>query len=379
MVWPLTLVSRPSSHPALAQPALFMLKWGIAMKLLVTGGAGFIGANYVLHVLNTHPTDEVVVLDALTYAGNVENLQSIEHNPRFRFVKGDICDADLADKLVQQVDAVVHIAAETHVDRSIHDATAFVRTNVLGTQVLLDACRKHFNKRFHHVSTDEVFGSLGRSGIFTERTPYDPRSPYSASKAGADHLVRAAFHTHGQAVTISNCTNNYGPYCFPEKFIPLAVTNLLEGRKVPLYGDGLNIRDWIYVEDHCRGIDMALRKGTIGDSYGFGGRNERTNAEVAQMILFEMGYGHEMVQLVRDRPGHDKRYAIDPGKAERELGWEAQTPFLHGLRKTIEWYKTNTSWWKRIKNGDYRTYYEKQYGASGVTRPVVGGGGEVRQ
>ncbi len=340
------------------------------MKLLVTGGAGFIGTNYIHYVLDTHPTDEVVVLDALTYAGNIENFQRIEHNPRFRFVKGDICDAALVDKLVQQVDAVVHIAAETHVDRSIHNADDFVRTNVLGTQVLLDACRKHFNKRFHHVSTDEVFGSLGRTGIFRENTPYEPRSPYSASKAGADHLVRAAFHTHGQAVTISNCTNNYGPYCFPEKFIPLFITNLLEGKKVPLYGDGMNIRDWIYVADHCKGIDVALRKGRNGETYCFGGRNERSNTEVAQMILFEMGYGQEMIQTVRDRPGHDRRYAIDPEKAETELGWAAETPFLHGLRKTIEWYKTNTSWWKRIKNGEYREYYEKQYGVNGISGPA---------
>jgi dTDP-glucose 4,6-dehydratase len=340
------------------------------MRLLVTGGAGFIGTNFVYHVLRTHPEDEVTVLDALTYAGNLENLKPLEAEPRFRFVKGDICDADLVAKLVQGVDAVVHFAAETHVDRSIGDAGNFVRTNVLGTQTLLDACRMAGNVRFHHVSTDEVFGSLGPSGLFRETTAYDPRSPYSASKAASDHLVRAAWHTHKLPITISNCSNNYGPYCFPEKIIPLFITNLLEGKKVPLYGDGMNVRDWIYVDDHCHGVDLALRQGKLGETYCFGGRNERANVELTQTILFEMGFGKEMIQPVTDRPGHDRRYAIDASKAERELGWFAETPFLHGLRKTIAWYSTHRDWWGRIKSGAYREYYETQYGEKGVTRPV---------
>jgi dTDP-glucose 4,6-dehydratase len=341
------------------------------MKLLVTGGAGFIGTNFVYYVLNAHPEDEVIVLDALTYAGNLENLKPLEKNPRFRFVKGDICDADTVDPLVAEVDAVVNFAAESHVDRSIQDAAQFLRTNVIGTQTLLDACRRHGNKRFHHVSTDEVFGSLGHSGMFSEQTAYDPRSPYSASKAASDHLVRAAFHTHGLPITISNCSNNYGPYCFPEKFIPLFITNLLENKSVPLYGDGMNVRDWIYVEDHCRGVDTVLRKGKIGETYCLGGRAERANLEIAQTILFELGYGPEMIQWVKDRPGHDRRYAIDFHKAESELGWSPQTPFLHGLRKTIDWYKNNREWWQRIKSGSYKDYYARQYGTTPQELPVT--------
>lgn len=318
------------------------------MRMLVTGGAGFIGANYVYYVLNEHPDDSVIVLDALTYAGNKETLKLLTHEPRFKFVEGDICNADLVDALVRRVDAVVHFAAESHVDRSIQDASAFVRTNVLGTQTLLDACRRH-GVRFHHVSTDEVFGSLGARGAFHEKTPYDPRSPYSASKAASDHLVRAAWHTHGLPVTISNCSNNYGPYQFPEKAIPLFITNILDGKKIPLYGDGSNVRDWLHVEDHCAGIDLALRNGRMGDTYCFGGRNERSNAELTNLILFELGANKDAIQHVEDRLGHDYRYAIDPSKAEEELGWEPKTPFLHGLRKTIAWYKTNRAWWEPLK------------------------------
>lgn len=321
------------------------------MKILVTGGAGFIGSNYARYVLRHHPEDQVIVLDVLTYAANLENLATVKRDPRFRFVKGDICDAELMNTLVGEVDAVVHFAAESHVDRSVVDPSAFVRTNVLGTQTLLDACRKNRNVRFHHVSTDEVFGSLGYSGAFSETTPYDPRSPYSASKAASDHLVRAAFHTYGLPVTISNCTNNYGPYMFPEKVMPLFITNLLEGKTIPLYGDGMNIRDWIYVEDHCAGVDLALRHGKIGETYCFGGRSERTNAELTAMILFEMKKDASSITYVKDRPGHDRRYAMDPSKAERELGWQIETPFLHGLRRTIEWYRTNEAWWKPLKSG----------------------------
>ena len=334
------------------------------MKLLVTGGAGFIGTNFVYHILRTHPEDEVIVLDKLTYAGNLENLKSLGAEPRFLFVKGDICNRELVQSLVQKVDAVVHFAAESHVDRSIMDANAFLTTNIIGTQTLLDACRAAGNVRFHHVSTDEVFGSLGNRGMFRETTAYDPRSPYSASKASSDHLVRAAFHTHGSAVTISNCSNNYGPYCFPEKFIPLAITNCLEGKKVPLYGDGMNIRDWIFVEDHCAGVDAVLRRGQIGETYCLGGRSERANREVLQQILFELGKGEDMIEYVADRPGHDRRYAIDFSKAEQQLDWSPQTPFLHGLRRTIEWYRTHEEWWKRIKAGEYQSYIKKQYGQS---------------
>lgn len=341
------------------------------MKLLVTGGAGFIGTNYVYHVLRNHPEDEVIVLDKLTYAGNLSNLKPLGAEPRFTFIQGDICNRELVTSLVKQVDAVVHFAAETHVDRSIMDANAFLLTNVIGTQALLDACRDAGNVRFHHVSTDEVFGSLGSRGIFRETTPYDPRSPYSASKAASDQLVRAAYHTHGLPVTISNCSNNYGPYCFPEKFIPLAITNLLEGKKVPLYGDGMNVRDWIFVEDHCAGVDAVLRQGRIGETYCLGGRSERANREVLQQILFELGKGEDAIQYVKDRPGHDRRYAIDFTKAEQELGWSPQTPFLHGLRRTVEWYRTHESWWKRIKNGEYREYEKKQYGQSFTGEPAV--------
>lgn len=319
------------------------------MRILVTGGAGFIGVNYVYYVLDKHPEDSVVVLDALTYAGNKVSLAPAANDPRVKFVEGDICNTELVDALVRRVDAVVHFAAESHVDRSIQDASVFVRTNVLGTQVLLDACRRH-NVRFHHVSTDEVFGSLGASGAFRETTPYDPRSPYSASKAASDHLVRAAWHTHQLPVTISNCSNNYGPYQFPEKLIPLFITNLLEGKKVPLYGTGANVRDWLHVEDHCAGVDAALRRGRLGETYCFGGRNERSNAELTQLILFELGAGKEHIQPVADRKGHDFRYAMDPTKAETELGWEPATPFLHGLRHTIAWYKANKDWWEPLKN-----------------------------
>jgi dTDP-glucose 4,6-dehydratase len=333
------------------------------MRILVTGGAGFIGTNYVFHVLNRHPEDEVTVLDALTYAGNVENFRQIERDPRFTFVKGDICDADLVEALVKKADAVVHFAAESHVDRSITDPMAFVKTNLIGTQTLLDACRRNRGVRFHHVSTDEVFGSLGPAGAFSETTPYAPRSAYSASKAGSDHLVRAVWHTHRLPVTISNCSNNYGPYQHPEKVIPLFVTNLLEGKKIPLYGDGMNVRDWIFVGDHCEGVDLVLRKGRLGETYLFGGRSERSNVELTQTILFEMGAGSDRIERVADRPGHDRRYAIDPSKAERELGWSAKTPFLHGIRKTIAWYKANESWWRNVKSGAYQDYYRKQYGS----------------
>jgi dTDP-glucose 4,6-dehydratase len=332
------------------------------MKLLVTGGAGFIGSNFVHHVLREHPEDEVVVLDLLTYAGNLENLKEAEGNPRFRFVKGDIADPEAVGTLVAECDAVVHFAAESHVDRSIMEPAAFVKTNVIGTQVLLDAARNHGGKRFHHVSTDEVFGALGPDDApFSEATPYDPRSPYSASKAGSDHLVRAYFHTYGLPVTISNCSNNYGPYHFPEKLIPLSITNILEGKNVPVYGDGKQVRDWLHVEDHCRAIDLVLRKGRIGETYCVGGNGERENIVLIRTLLEILGAGEDRIEYVKDRPGHDRRYAIDFSKIRSELDWEPSVTLEEGLRQTVEWFKTHEVWWKDVKSGAYREYYGKQY------------------
>ncbi len=333
------------------------------MKLLVTGGAGFIGSNFILYLLRKHPDYQIINLDKLTYAGNLENLKEVENNPHYQFVKGDICDADLVNQLVKECDVVVHFAAESHVDRSILDPGIFVRTNVLGTITLLNACRNNGLKRFHQISTDEVFGSLelDEERKFNENSPYDPHSPYSASKAAADHFVRAYYHTYNLPVTISNCSNNFGPYQFPEKLIPLFVTNLLEGKKVPLYGDGLNVRDWLYVEDHCEAIDLILEKGKIGETYCIGGDNEKSNIEITRFILKELGFGEEMIEYVKDRPGHDRRYAIDSSKIKKELGWKPKHSFEEAMKKTIEWYKNNQDWWKRVKSGEYQEYYQKQY------------------
>ncbi|MEI7749398.1 MAG: dTDP-glucose 4,6-dehydratase [Candidatus Moraniibacteriota bacterium] len=341
------------------------------MKLLVTGGAGFIGSNFVHHVLREHPNDSVVVLDLLTYAGNLENLKEAERNPRLRFVKGDIADPKAVEPLMAECDTAVHFVAESHVDRSIMEPAAFVRTNVIGTQVLLDAARNHRGKRFHHVSTDEVFGALGPNDApFSEVTPYDPRSPYSASKAGSDHLVRAYFHTYGLPVTISNCSNNYGPYHFPEKLIPLAITNLLEGKNVPVYGDGKQVRDWLHVEDHCRAIDLVLRTGRIGETYCVGGNGERENLAIVRTLLDILGFGEEKIEYVKDRPGHDRRYAIDFSKIRNELGWEPSVTLDEGLRQTVEWFKTHEEWWKDVKSGAYREYYGKQYGKEKEAKSV---------
>ena len=332
------------------------------MKLLVTGGAGFIGSNFVHYILKTYPDYEVINLDALTYAGNLENLKELEGNPRHRFVKGDICDADLVDKLAKEVDIIVHFAAESHVDRSILDSAAFVRTNVIGTHTLLEAAKKAGNLRFHHVSTDEVFGSLGsQDAPFSEVTPYDPRSPYSASKAGSDHLVRAYFHTHNLPVTISNCSNNYGPYHFPEKLIPLVITNLMEGKKIPIYGDGLQVRDWLHVEDHCRAIDAIIHKGKIGETYCVGGNSEKTNMDIVKTILEILCRDESWIEHVEDRKGHDKRYAINFDKIKNELGWQSQVAFEDGIKKTVQWFIENESWWKNIKSGEYEKYYQEQY------------------
>lgn len=332
------------------------------MKLLVTGGAGFIGSNFIRYVFAHHPEVQITNLDLLTYAGNPENLKEFEGDLRYRFVRGDIADMAVVGPLVAECDVVVHFAAESHVDRSILGPEAFVRTNVLGTFTLLEAARKHA-KRFHHVSTDEVFGALAPTDpAFDEATPYDPRSPYSASKAGSDHLVRAYFHTFGLPITISNCSNNYGPYHFPEKLIPLAITNLLEGKKVPVYGDGKQVRDWLYVEDHARAIFRILEKGRLGETYCIGGNGERENIAIVQELLRLLGKDENSIQYVKDRPGHDRRYAIDFSKIQSELGWEPTVTLEEGLAKTVEWFKANEAWWKNVKSGEYQKYYDKQYG-----------------
>ena len=319
-------------------------------KILVTGGAGFIGSNFIHYWLGNHPEDEITNLDALTYAGNRENLADLEDNPKYKFLKGNICDALLVDEAVRGKDLIVHFAAETHVDRSIEKSADFVKTNLEGTMNLLEAARQNGGVRFHHISTDEVFGQLGpEDPAFKESTPYNPSSPYSASKAGADHLVRSYFHTHKLPITISNCSNNYGPYQFPEKLIPLFVTNLLEGKKIPLYGEGKNIRDWIQVDDHNRGVERIIQKGKIGETYCLGGGNELSNLEITEKILNLMGKDKSEIEYVEDRLGHDFRYAIDYTKAKRELGWEPEFDFEEGLKKTVEWYKENQDWWKKLK------------------------------
>ncbi len=322
------------------------------MKLLVTGGAGFIGSNFILYWLKNHPDDQIVNLDKLTYAGNLENLKDVEKNPNYSFVKGDICDASLVNSVMQGIDAVVHFAAESHVDRSIMEPATFVMTNVVGTQVLLDTAVKNNVQKFHHVSTDEVFGQLelGSNKKFDENTPYDPRSPYSASKAGSDHLVRAYHHTFGLPITITNCSNNFGPYQFPEKIIPLAITNLMEGKKIPIYGDGLYVRDWLYVEDHCRAIDKVLTDGGVGETYCIGGLTEDIpNIDVAKKILAIMNESEDKIEFVKDRPGHDRRYAVDFSKIKNELGWEPLHSFDEWLKETVKWYQENTDWWRNLK------------------------------
>jgi len=335
----------------------------ISQKILVTGGAGFIGSNFIRYMLKKYPDYEIANLDLLTYAGNLENLKDIERNPNYKFAKGDIADKDLANDLMKDIDIVVNFAAESHVDRSILDSAAFIHTNVLGTHNLLEAAKNSGLKRFHHVSTDEVFGHLGANDpAFNEKTPYAPRSPYSASKAAADHLVMAYFHTYGLPVTISNCSNNYGPFQFPEKLHGLFITNILEDKKVPVYGDGMQVRDWLYVEDHCNAIETIIQKGKIGETYCIGGNTEKPNIEITKKILELLGKGQDLIEYVKDRPGHDRRYAINFSKIKKDLGWEPETDFEEGMKKTVEWYKSNPDWWKKIKSGEYLKYYEKQYG-----------------
>lgn len=322
------------------------------MKLLITGGAGFIGSNFILYWMREHPGDSIVNLDKLTYAGNLENLIDIKNNPRYSFIHGDICDPGVVKRALTDVDIIVHFAAETHVDRSILEPAPFITTNVLGTYTLLEAASKAKVFRFHHVSTDEVFGSLklDTSNKFSERTPYNPRSPYSASKASSDHLVRAYHHTFGLPVTITNCSNNFGPFQFPEKLIPLAITNILEGRNVPVYGDGRHVRDWLYVEDHCRAIDIVLQRGNIGETYCIGGSTEDIdNLTIVKRLLSIMGKSEDCIEFVNDRPGHDRRYAIDWTKIKTDLSWKPQHNLNTWLGKTVEWYKTHESWWKPLK------------------------------
>ncbi len=348
-------------------------------SVLVTGGAGFIGSNYLLHMVPAYPDVRFVNLDALTYAGNLMNLHALEGNPNYDFVQGDVADQDLVSGLFVRHDfsAVVHFAAESHVDRSITDPLAFVRTNVLGTSVLLDAARRHWltagsdleNRLFHHISTDEVFGSLGASGAFSEETPYDPRSPYSASKAGSDHLVRAYGHTFGLPIVITNCSNNYGPFQFPEKLIPLMIRNCVEGKPLPVYGSGSNVRDWLFVGDHCTALERVLMAGRAGSTYAIGGRSERTNLEIVHLVCDlvdaamdrEPGTSRRLVTFVKDRPGHDFRYAIDCSRIERELGWTAARTLETGLRETVTWYIDHWNWVESVIDAGYLSYYARHY------------------
>lgn len=337
------------------------------MKWLVTGGAGFIGSNFVFYMLDKYPQDQIVCLDKLTYAGNLETLESVMENPRFTFVKGDIADRGAVYALLEEEhpDVVVNFAAESHVDRSVVDPGIFLQTNILGTGVLMDACRKYGIQRYHQVSTDEVYGDLplDRTDLFfTEQTPIHTSSPYSASKASADLLVQAYHRTFGLPVSISRCSNNYGPYHFPEKLIPLMIANALNDKPLPVYGTGENVRDWLYVTDHCAAIDLIVRKGRVGEVYNIGGHNERTNLQVVKTILKALDKPESLIHFVTDRPGHDMRYAIDPTKIHEELGWLPTTPFDEGIQKTIRWYLENKSWWEHIISGDYQNYYERMYG-----------------
>ena len=332
------------------------------MKILVTGGAGFIGSNFIRYALKEHTDWRIINLDKLTYAGNLENLRDVEEDTRYHFVKGDIADAKLVRSLLREnIEAVVNFAAESHVDRSIMDSAPFIDTNVRGTQVLLESAREQGTRLFLQVSTDEVYGSLGTEGKFTEESPLLPNSPYSASKASADLLCRAYYHTYGLPVMITRCSNNYGPFQFPEKFIPLVITNAREEREIPLYGDGLNVRDWIYVEDHCRALDMVIQKGRPGEVYNVGGSCEKTNLELVKLILDFLGKPQSLIKFVADRPGHDRRYALETSKIEHELGWEPSVYFESGLRETVKWYTGNEDWWRRIKSGEYAEYYDRMY------------------
>lgn len=340
------------------------------MNIIVTGGAGFIGSNFVFYMLKTHPEDRIICLDKLTYAGNLSTLQPVMDQPNFRFVKADICDRKAVYQLFEEEnpDMVVNFAAESHVDRSIENPSIFLETNIMGTAVLMDACRKYGIERYHQVSTDEVYGDLPLDRpdlFFTETTPIHTSSPYSSSKASADLLVLAYHRTYGLPVTVSRCSNNYGPYHFPEKLIPLMIINALNDKALPVYGDGLNVRDWLYVEDHCRAIDLILRKGRVGEVYNVGGHNEMKNIDIVTLICRELGKDESLIQHVTDRKGHDRRYAIDPTKIHEELGWLPETKFADGIKKTIAWYLENKDWWQPIVSSEYQTYYQEMYGHRG--------------
>ena len=340
------------------------------MTIIVTGGAGFIGSNYIFYLLEKYPGDRVVCLDKLTYAGNLSTLKGVMDKPGFRFVKGDICDREAVFRLFEEEhpDVVVNFAAESHVDRSIEDPGVFLQTNVMGTAVLMDASRKYGVSRYHQVSTDEVYGDLPLDRpdlLFTEDTPIHTSSPYSSSKAGADLLVMAYYRTYGLPCTISRCSNNYGPYQFPEKLIPLMIANAVQDKPLPVYGEGKNVRDWLYVEDHCKAIDLIVRKGRPGEVYNIGGHHEMANIDIVKLICSELGKPESLITFVRDRKGHDLRYAIDPAKIHRELGWLPETMFAEGIRKTIRWYLDNRDWWEEIVSGEYQHYYEKMYGNRG--------------
>ena len=319
-------------------------------KVLITGGAGFIGSNFIHYIAKKYPEYYIINLDKLTYAGNLENLKSLQKNKNYTFIKGDICDRKIVEQAMKGVDAVVHFAAETHVDRSIIGPAEFIKTNVIGTQVLLDATRELHISRFHHISTDEVFGALELDAkkIFDEKTPYNPHSPYSASKAGSDHLVRAYFDTYGLPITVSNCSNNYGPYQFPEKIIPLFITNALNNKPLPIYGDGKSVRDYLHVQDHCEAIDLIIHKGKVGETYCVGGGAEKNGIEIADTILNALNKPKSLKKFVPDRLGHDRRYAIDAAKIKRELGWKPQFNFETGIKSTIKWYVENEEWWKKL-------------------------------
>lgn len=337
------------------------------MNIIVTGGAGFIGGNFCHYMTRKYPEDTILCIDKLTYAGNMETLAPIMDKPNFKFFQADIADREAIYKIFEEEkpDIVVNFAAESHVDRSISEPEIFLRTNIIGTSVMLDACRKYGITRYHQVSTDEVYGDLPLDRpdlFFTETTPIHTSSPYSASKASADLLVQAYARTYQLPCTISRCSNNYGPYHFPEKFIPLMISNVLNDKKIPVYGKGENVRDWLYVEDHCIAIDLIIRKGTVGEVYNIGGHNEKTNLEVVKTVLDKLGKSEEFISYVTDRPGHDRRYAIDPTKIHEELGWLPETTFETGIQKTIDWYLENRTWWENIISGEYANYYEKMYG-----------------
>ena len=333
------------------------------MKILVTGGAGFIGSNFVRHMVEAHPDYQIVNLDLLTYAGNLENLAGLEERENYRFVRGDIADLGLLEELFADgLEGVVNFAAESHVDRSIEDPAHFLHTNVLGTQALLEMAHRYGIKRFLQISTDEVYGSLEGQGRFTEESPLSPNSPYSASKAASDLLCRAYWKTYALPVLVTRCSNNYGPYQFPEKLIPLFITNAFADETLPVYGDGLYVRDWIYVRDHCSALDRVLHDGKAGEIYNIGADEERTNLDITRIILENLDKEASLIRHVKDRPGHDRRYAIDSSKIQRELGWRPETPFSEGMSRTVAWYIANDVWWKKIKSGEYREYYERMYG-----------------